>query len=233
MKLALLSDIHGNQYALSKVIDEIKLQNIDTLIVAGDTVGYYYGIKEVLKMLTSFKVHFTKGNHEVMLEQLMHHPEIESELRGKYGSSLQLALCSLSEYEIDQLLNVEHPKSITVENLKILISHGSPWDLNQYLYPDSDKSIWDNFLQYKEDIFVIGHTHYQHVEKVGDKIIVNPGSVGQNRKKSGLADWAVFETESVSVTHYSTPYSTENLINECESIDPEITLLTRQLRFRN
>jgi predicted phosphodiesterase len=71
------------------------------------------------------------------------------------------------------------------------------------------------------------------VKTVGDKIIINPGSVGQNRKKSGLADWAVFETESVSVTHYSTPYSTENLINECEGIDPEITLLTRQLRFRN
>ena len=50
MKLALLSDIHGNQYALNKVISEIKLQNIDTLIVAGDTVGYYYGIKDVLKI---------------------------------------------------------------------------------------------------------------------------------------------------------------------------------------
>jgi predicted phosphodiesterase len=158
MKLALLSDIHGNQYALSKVIDEIKLQNIDTLIVAGDTVGYYYGIKDVLKMLASFKVHFTKGNHEVMLEQLKQHPEIESELMEKYGSSLQRALRSLSELEIDQLLNVEHPKSITIENLKFLISHGAPWDLNQYLYTDSDKSIWDNFLNYKEDIFVVGHT---------------------------------------------------------------------------
>jgi Icc-related predicted phosphoesterase len=123
MKLALLSDIHGNQYALSKVIDEIKLQNIDTLIVAGDTVGYYYGIKDVLKMLASFKVHFTKGNHEVMLEQLKHHPEIESELVEKYGSSLQRALRSLSGLEIDQLLNVEHPKSITIEKLKFLFNN--------------------------------------------------------------------------------------------------------------
>ena len=59
MKLALLSDIHGNQYALSKVINEIKMKNIETLIVAGDTVGYYYGIKDVLNLLSNFKVYFT------------------------------------------------------------------------------------------------------------------------------------------------------------------------------
>ena len=231
MTLSLLSDIHGNQYALNKVISEIKLQNIDTLIVAGDTVGYYYGIKDVLKIFADFKVFLTRGNHEIMLEQLRHNPEITLELKNRYGSSLQRALNILSKNEVDQLLNVEHPKSIAIKNLNILISHGSPWDINQYLYPDCDKSIWDNFLHYKEDIFIVGHTHYQHVEKVGNKIIINPGSVGQNRKKSGLADWAVFETESLLVTQYSTPYSTEKLIKECESIDPDITLLTRQLGY--
>lgn len=233
MKLALLSDIHGNQYALNEVISEIKLQNIDTLIVAGDTVGYYYGIKDILKILADFKVFFTKGNHELMLEQLKYHPEIEPVLRNKYGSSLQRALDSLSKNEVDQLLNVEHPKSIAFGDLKILISHGSPWDINQYLYPDSDKSIWDNFLHYSEDIFIVGHTHYQHIERVGDKIVINPGSVGQSRKRPGLADWAVFETESLLVTHYSTPYSMRELINECESIDPDIKLLTRQLEYKN
>ena len=114
MKIALLSDIHGNQYALSKVVDEIKMKKIGTLIVAGDTVGYYYGIKNVLNLLSNFKVYFTKGNHELMLEQLRLNPIIESELTIKYGSSLRLALNSLSETEIDQLLNIEHPNAITV-----------------------------------------------------------------------------------------------------------------------
>ena len=232
MKLALLSDIHGNQYALSKVVSEIKMKKIETLIVAGDTVGYYYGIKDVLNLLSNFKVYFTKGNHEIMLEQLRLNPIIELELTLKYGSSLRLALNSLSEAEIDQLINMEHPKAITVENLNILISHGSPWDINQYLYPDSEKSIWDNFLRYKEDIFIVGHTHYQHTEKIGNKIVINPGSVGQNRSKIGLADWAVFDTESLSVTHYSTPYSVDKLIGECINIDPDNTLLTKQLGYR-
>ena len=107
MKLALLSDIHGNQYALSKVVSEIKMKKIETLIVAGDTVGYYYGIKDVLNLLSNFKVYFTKGNHEIMLEQLRLNPVIELELTLKYGSSLRLALNSLSEAEIDQLINIE------------------------------------------------------------------------------------------------------------------------------
>jgi predicted phosphodiesterase len=121
MKLAILSDIHGNQYALSKVIDEIKSQNIDTLIVAGDTVGYYYGIKEVLDLLSSFKVHFVKGNHEVMLGQLQLNPEIGLELNKKYGSSLNRALKSLTQSEIELFTNLPHPKSIVLENLNILI----------------------------------------------------------------------------------------------------------------
>jgi predicted phosphodiesterase len=203
------------------------------LIVAGDTVGYYYGIKAVLKMLMDFKVFFTKGNHELMLEQLRQNPKIEREIKSRYGSSLQRALDSLSKNEIDLLLNVEHPKSMVIENLNILISHGSPWNINQYLYPDSAQSIWDNFLHYKEDIFIVGHTHYQHVKKVGDKIIINPGSVGQNRHNFGLAAWAVFETDSLSVNCYSTHYSTEKLISECEIIDPDITMLTRQLGYKN
>jgi putative phosphoesterase len=233
MKLALLSDIHSNQYALSKVVDEIRLQSIDTLIIAGDTVGYYYGIKDVLNLLADFKVYFTKGNHEIMLEQLKHNPEIELELKNKYGSSLQRALHSLSENEIDQLLNIEHPKSILIGDLNILVSHGSPWDMSQYLYPDSDKSIWEKFLHYRENVFIVGHTHYQHVERVGEKLIINPGSVGQNRNRAGLADWMVFETDSMSITRYSTPYSTDKLINECQKIDPAITLLTRQLGCKN
>jgi putative phosphoesterase len=231
MKLALLSDIHGNQYALSKVVDEIRKENIDTLIIAGDTVGYYYGIKDVLNLIANFKIYFTKGNHEMMLEQLRFNPIIELGLTNKYGSSLRLALNSLSETEIDQLLNLEHPKSITIENLDILISHGSPWDINQYLYPDSDKSIWDNFLHYEEDIFIVGHTHYQHTKKIGNKIIINPGSVGQNRLKVGLADWAIFDTESLSVTNHSTPYPVEKLIDECMNIDPDVKLLTKQLGY--
>lgn len=229
MKLAILSDIHGNQYALSKVIDEIKSQNIDTLIVAGDTVGYYYGIKEVLDLLSSFKVYFVKGNHEVMLAQLRLNPEIGLELNKKYGSSLHRALKSLSQNEIDFLINLPHPESIVLDNLDILISHGSPWNIDQYIYKKTDKLIWRKFLHLKEDIFIIGHTHYQHTERIGSKIVINPGSVGQNRSKSGLANWVVFDTETLIVTQFSTPYSVEKLIDECMKIDPDVKLLTKQL----
>ena len=63
MKLALLSDIHGNQYALSKVVSEIKMKKIETLIVAGDTVGYYYGIKYVLNQYA--KIYFSIRNIKI------------------------------------------------------------------------------------------------------------------------------------------------------------------------
>ena len=48
MRVAVISDIHGNHYALQKVLLVAKQNNIDKLLVLGDIVGYYYYPSEVL-----------------------------------------------------------------------------------------------------------------------------------------------------------------------------------------
>ena len=51
MKVALLSDIHGNVFALQSVLNAVKKKGIDTLIVTGDFVGYYFWPAEVFALL--------------------------------------------------------------------------------------------------------------------------------------------------------------------------------------
>lgn len=49
MKIAICSDIHGNQYALNNFFKDIETQKIDKVLFLGDVFGYYYGQKECLQ----------------------------------------------------------------------------------------------------------------------------------------------------------------------------------------
>ena len=54
MKIAILSDIHGNVLALESVLNAVKKRGIDTLVIAGDFVGYYFWPVEVFNLLNDY-----------------------------------------------------------------------------------------------------------------------------------------------------------------------------------
>lgn len=230
MRVALLSDIHANQDALMPVLESIKELGLKEIIISGDLVGYYYGTSEVLKLLSSFTVYFCKGNHEDMLAKSMSSNLFEKEVKATYGSSLIIARSKLSGYELEYLVTAPHPLHLNIGNRSLLVSHGSPWNINEYIYPDADLSKIDMFLEYPEDIFILGNTHYPMKIQIKNKLIINPGSVGQSRTNFGYADWATLDLSSLETKFYSTKYSTTRLIQECESIDPQCNLLVKHLK---
>ena len=227
MKVAILADIHGNQFALREVIIQIKKHKIDKIVVAGDTVGYYYGIKEVLDSLNQFEAIVVKGNHEGMLEDYCSGLISKNEIQEKYGSSLVRAVAELSESELAFLTLLPHPVSIIFDNTNFLISHGAPWDMHLYLYEDHIDKYWKNFSDYEEEVFILGHTHRQLFFKRDGKMIINPGSVGQSRSNPGYAEWAIFDTSNLEVKFQSTPYEYSKILSDCYKNDPEVSLLTK------
>jgi predicted phosphodiesterase len=229
MRVALLSDIHANKAALIPVLQDITKLNIKHLIISGDLVGYYYDIKEVLDMLNSFTLFFCKGNHEVMLENLINNKISRSELKLKYGSSLFMAESELNSSQINFLTKSDHPLEINLDGKAILVSHGAPWDINQYIYRTNIQGFYNKFDSYNHQIFVIGNTHYQMELQYGQKLIINPGSVGQSRKNFGYAEWAMLDLESMQTEFFSIKYSTKKLIDQCRKIDPDCQLLTKHL----
>ena len=67
MKIAILSDIHGNVFALDSVLNAVKKRGIDTLVIAGDFVGYYFWPKEMFSLLEGWDLVAIRGNHDQML----------------------------------------------------------------------------------------------------------------------------------------------------------------------
>ena len=90
MKLAILSDIHGNHIALQTVLAAIKHYEIDKLVVAGDFVGYYFWPRDVIELLESWDIIAIRGNHEEML--------IKAENNSEYLQPIQCVVqCDDSE----------------------------------------------------------------------------------------------------------------------------------------
>src|SRR5438128_703172 len=83
--------------------------------------------------------------------------------------------------------------------MRILLAHASPRDpLDEYLPPD--KELWARRLQNVEaDVVCVGHTHQPYVLEVGDKLVINPGSVGQPRDGDARASCAVIENYKVDI----------------------------------
>jgi putative phosphoesterase len=230
MRIALLSDIHGNIDALVACLDSIRKSECEMLIVSGDLIGYYYEADLVIDALSNFSYQFVSGNHEAMLGKLIKHPENSSSIRKKYGSALDMALEKLSSDQIDFLTSAPITKSLLIEGRQFNVSHGSPWNVDDYFYPDTKQEAWDRFLNLPEEVFVLGNTHHQLLKRQNGKIILNPGSVGQSRTDPGFAQWAEMDTLDLEITFKSVPYSTKRLIELCHENDPGVEILTRHLR---
>jgi len=229
MKVALLADIHGNFAALDSALTDIDKSGVKLILVAGDLVGYYYDPQSVLDSLNSRMWHGVRGNHEDMLVDWIGGLG-QSEVKKKYGSGIQVAAETLRQSSIDQLLALPPSRSLKVEGRDVLLCHGSPQQTDEYIYPNASIEARSGLDSPGHDLVVYGHTHHPVIWKDAGKIIVNPGSIGQQRNGVLGAHWAIWDTESHTVTLRVSPYQTSDLIQECHARDPQLPYLSDVLQ---
>jgi putative phosphoesterase len=230
MKLALLGDIHGNDLALEAVLTAAHVQKADELLVTGDLVGYYFAPRKVIELLSSWKRYVVRGNHEDMLEKARKYPYLLGDIDKKYGCGLRIALDDLTVGQLDYLCSLSHPLVINVGQRKILLCHGAPEDLNQYVYPDDNLGFLESPNFYSFDLIVLGHTHYPMKRKLPNgSCIVNPGSVGQPRNRIPGAHWALYDTDTDEVEFFCESYDYKSVSDEAIRIHPELPYLSTVL----
>src|SRR5438552_2040851 len=106
MKLAILSDIHGNTEALRQSLSAARKAGAGHLLVLGDLVGYYYDAPGVLSPLEPWPKNVIGGNHERMLGEARSSPDMAAQHREKYGSALDVALATLEKAQVEWLINL-------------------------------------------------------------------------------------------------------------------------------
>ncbi|WP_149276972.1 metallophosphoesterase family protein [Pareuzebyella sediminis] len=230
MKIAIISDIHGNVDALREVLKKAKKEHVEHLLILGDLVGYYYHPDKVLELLSEWSYDIVKGNHERILEDLVAQPKMSESIRLKYGSGHQEAIDKLTDQQLTFLSGLPETKSVQFNGISMLMCHGSPWANDDYIYPDCDTETILKCDSKEYDFVLIGHSHYAFAIKNANSILLNPGSVGQSRQIGGKASWAIINTANGCLQIVTTDYDSEKLLNEVKNKDCEIRYLTEILK---
>lgn len=229
MKIAVLSDIHGNIFALEAVLKEIAEVDVDRIIFLGDFTGYYYHSKEAFDRLNEMGSTMILGNHEYMLFDCADGILDAQELRKKYGSGHLIALQQFTPLELDYVRKLPDYHIETINDITIGCYHGSPFDPNFYLYPDTSAEILTK-CDIGFDYIFVGHSHHPFIAQLGKGTLVNVGSVGQSRTNGGIASWCLLDTNRGELELQSTYYDTQFLLDLVNYFDSDIEYLSEILK---
>jgi putative phosphoesterase len=194
MRILVVADIHGNWPALQAVATE----TFDVCLCLGDLVDYGVEPAPCIAWVREHAKFTVRGNHDHGVAQNV---TVTARSGFKYLTGLTRAISRerLTEPDLRFLARLPVTRTITIENTRLLLVHASPRDpLDEYCPADVD--FWAQRLQNVEaDVLCVGHTHQPYVLEVGDKLVINPGSVGQPRDGDPRAAYAIIEDYKVDI----------------------------------
>lgn len=192
MKIAVLSDIHGNVPALEAVLADLARWQPDEVIVNGDLVNRGPYSLDVLQLLQREwpGVRYLRGNHENWLLHCAEHgprpdsPTYEID-RFAHWVVAQLgdALASIAAWE-EQLDLTE------LEGGTLHITHGSRLGDRRGIPPECEGEALAQRLGDPRDLFVASHTHRAFTRRFNGTLVINTGSVGQPFDNDERASYA-------------------------------------------
>jgi putative phosphoesterase len=214
MRLAVMSDIHGNLPALEAVLEDLQPHAPDGIIVAGDLVGGPQP-NEVIRTLRALGSRMIRGNSDANLLRYG-----TGNAPDKWHTSPQFALLRWTHRHVDAKtfdFIQSLPEQRVVElpgTAAIRVVHGSPRDPCEYIFPDRDPHVLDLALsQTSEPVLVCGHTHVPWKVERGGRLALNPGSVcgplnGEIYPQYALLTWRDGRWHA---EHHAVPYDLERI----------------------
>lgn len=207
MKVAVLSDIHGNFQALESVMEDVKANNCEQVFCLGDLAMAGPQPRMVIDYVRK-KNNWTviQGNTDKMIADFS--PEILQNVKNNFpvmANALADDVIFIEEDKKDYLRNLPAQKELTLEGVKLLLVHGSPRRNNEDILPDMPLKIIEEMLEgTNADLIFCGHTHvpagYQTNKK---QTVVNVGSAGRPMTDEPKACYVIadFQDGGFSIEH--------------------------------
>jgi len=187
MRIAFLSDTHGNYPALQAALADLKTQGADQVVFLGDAVTFGPRPVETLDALRALECVYIRGNHD----EAVLFPERASELQigVNLHDALDWAVQRLSAADMEFIRSFRAAHEIeTGAGDSILCFHGSPRSNTDVLLATTDGSRLDElFAGVSASVWIGGHTHIPLYRRHGAKLLLNSGSVGNAFKHAYAA----------------------------------------------
>lgn len=242
MRTAIISDIHGNLEALTVVLEDIATRKADRIICLGDILGYGPDPVSCVDLIAEHCEWSLMGNHDY---GALYEPTNFN------AAAEQAAYWTRAQFEKEENEEAAARRWEFLGRLKVrmvfndfVCVHGSPRrPINEYIFPEDAinspvkmQQIFDRVKKW----CLVGHTHVPGVftdepdfyppEDVDgiyklegdDRLIINPGSVGQPRDLDPRASYAVLDEDAMHVEFYRLPYDIETVAGKIHAI-PELS----------
>ncbi|MEN8170366.1 MAG: metallophosphoesterase family protein [Pseudomonadota bacterium] len=181
MKIAVLSDVHGNVPALEAVLEDIARWQPDEVIVNGDLVNRGPCSLDVLQLLQREQsgARFLRGNHENWLLRCAEHGPDPGSPTHEIDRFAHLALRQLGK-QIEAIANWDDHLDLTeLDGGSLHVTHGSRKGDRHGISPETEGEDLIERLGDPRDLFIGSHTHRAFSRYHNGNLVVNTGSVGQ------------------------------------------------------
>ena len=229
MKVAVLSDIHGNLEALQAVAEDLVQQGELKVVCLGDLIGYGPDPEEVVNFVRRKHYEAVLGNHEFAL----------GDARGRRWLNF---LAAENNALAEKALSPENLRYCTELPAALQYAGGyfvhgfPPESVFRYLHRQSDQKILELFKRKTADIYFLGHTHKLQLvvaDKTVDRMalaegdlqldpeksyIVNCGSVGQPRDKDSRAKYIIWDPVTYRLEVHCVVYDKKETIRKIRQL---------------
>ena len=220
MRALIVSDIHSNLASLQSVIkDADKRGGFDQLWSLGDVVGYGPEPGECIELIRQYDCRGVAGNHDLAAVG-----KLSDEAFNAYAmAAIQWTATQLTEDDITYLRGLP----LKIEDQGFTIAHGSPRD-PVWEYVVTPQSAVASFRHFDTSWCLVGHSHIpfvcrpqedsavflefpldRPVELGAERMIINPGGVGQPRDGDPRASYALYHSDESTISHHRAEYDVE------------------------
>lgn len=219
MRVAILSDVHGNQEALLRVIDRIHAERCDRTICLGDSVGYGPFPDECVELVHKASAVVLAGNHDHALVG-----RTSSEYFNEYArQALSISAPLMNAHSLERLRS--YP--LIWEEADVLYVHATPYEPQAWHYLLNAFDAVDQWQAFSQTLCFIGHSHQPAIFSCGadevtalsvaaelvlepeTRYLVNVGSVGQPRDRNPDASFVIYDDEEKRIQWIRVPYDVQ------------------------
>jgi putative phosphoesterase len=232
MRIALISDVHGNLHAFEKVVEDIRREKVDSVAFLGDLVFLGLYPQACFDLLMTLEpMCFIKGNTDANLEELASFtPASDGDRRLK--QYILHTDSRLNEAAKDRLSLGRIAKRLKILSHEFIFCHGSPYSFKDQLEPDNPvfPEISQRIATEHPDAIFCGHIHQPMRFQIGSTLVFNPGAVGYSFDGDVRASYGIVTIgDSVTCSVRRVEYDVERYKREVMEQEPAFMDLLQHL----